>query len=888
MQGEGSMPGEHERPDFFLSRRGSVKDVAQEVADVLQEKGYAVIVQDYDVPLGVSFIDKMHEAIKNARNLVILFTRDYEESLYTRKEFTSFEAERLQDGDRHIIVLRCQDVPLRGLLADNVYQDLVGVTDPAERKRRIIAAAERQSSTERPRRRHGRTFNVPPRIPTFMGRVDELDRLDAILTRDKPAAVTQVSRVAVQGLGGVGKTSLAVEYAHHFRGLYDGVWWCHAETRTTLLASLAAIATVLEAAPPDHADIEMAARAALRRLAEHRDVWLLVYDNLTAPEEISDLLPSAGARVLITSRFSDLATWAEEVPLDVLPIAEASEFLLSRAGSSDEAGARTLAETLGRLPLALDHAAATCKLAQMSFAAYATKASSLITSAPRGVGYPRSVAATFDLAIAEAVAQCPAVEVLAAFLAHCAPERVPMALVEGSIDDETVRMQALAAFAEVSLVKHDPFEDGTPAVIVHRLVQAVARTRSESKGAAISAMQQLIARLDAIYPDDGHNNPASWPRCASLTPHVQAIRTEMPDAGARVQYASLLQKTGLNFHGRAAFTASRPLYERSLAIREEVLGSEHPDTATSLNSLALLLQDQGDLAGARPLFERALAIRKKVHGHEHPDSAASLNNLADLLQDQGDFTAAGLLFKRALAIREKVLGREHPDTATSLSYLANLLRSKGKLAAARALCERALAIRRKVLGPGHLDTATSLNNLAAVLQGQGHLGRARPLYKRALEIVETARGAEHPDTATSLNNLAVLLHQCGSLAEARPQYERALAIREKVLGPEHRATATSLCNLAGLLCDQSDFAGARPLSERALAIVEKALGPDHPDTADYLTNIAELLKKQDDLAGARRLFKRARVIQKKLAGTERSKTASRRNYRARPRRKKSK
>ena len=115
-----SAPGE--RYDFFLSRRGSVAAIAREVADVLTEKGYRVLVQDYDIPLGASFVDAMHEAVKNSRDLVILFTHDYEQSPYTRKEFTSFEAERAQSQEmRHIIVLRCEDEPLRGLLADNVY-----------------------------------------------------------------------------------------------------------------------------------------------------------------------------------------------------------------------------------------------------------------------------------------------------------------------------------------------------------------------------------------------------------------------------------------------------------------------------------------------------------------------------------------------------------------------------------------------------------------------------------------------------------------------------------------------------------------------------------------------------------------------------------------------
>jgi len=137
--------------DFFLSRRGSVAAIAREVADVLTEKGYKVLVQDYDIPLGSSFVERMHEAVRDARDLIILLTRDYEQSPYTRKEFTSFEAQRLRDlEERHIVILRCQDAPLQGLLADVIYQDLVGVEDREERKRRIIAAAERQSQTAIP------------------------------------------------------------------------------------------------------------------------------------------------------------------------------------------------------------------------------------------------------------------------------------------------------------------------------------------------------------------------------------------------------------------------------------------------------------------------------------------------------------------------------------------------------------------------------------------------------------------------------------------------------------------------------------------------------------------------------------------------------------------
>ena len=143
-RGDALMPaGAVHKFDYFLSRRGSVAAVAREVENVLATKNYKVFVQDYDIPLGTSFIEAMHEAIKNSRDLIILLTRDYETSPYTRAEFTSFEAQRLQDPQgRRIVVLRCEDAPLAGLLADRVYQDLVGVTDSEERRDRIIDAVE--------------------------------------------------------------------------------------------------------------------------------------------------------------------------------------------------------------------------------------------------------------------------------------------------------------------------------------------------------------------------------------------------------------------------------------------------------------------------------------------------------------------------------------------------------------------------------------------------------------------------------------------------------------------------------------------------------------------------------------------------------------------------
>src|SRR5262249_5662884 len=502
------------------------------------------------------------------------------------------------------------------------------------------------------------------------------------------------------GMGGGGKTALAIEYAHRFRGLYAGVCWSPAETRTGLLSTLASLAVTLSAAKAEEADAEKAAKAALGRLTEQRATWLLVYDNVPAPDAVADLLPSAGARVLITSRFSDWSELADEVPLDVLPHEEAVAFLQSRKGRSDAVGAETLAEALGRLPLALDHAAAYCKRTQMQFGDYAKKVSSLIAATPRGAGYPRSVAATFNLSIAEAAAQCPAAEPLMAYFAQCAPERIPMTLVEGALPDEAERQQAIAALAEVSLLKHDPFEDATPAVTVHRLVQAVARPRSEANRSAQDAVRRLIARLVEAYPDDADDDARLLRLCARFTPHLLVLRDEHPDdVSVFVAWPEHLHRAGCYCLARGAYSEALDLLRDALAIREKTLGPEHPETAGNLNDLAVLRMAQGELAGARLLLNRALAIREKVLGPEHPDTAESLISVAFLGLARGAFAAARPLYERALAIREKALGPEHPETAAGLAWLGDLLQDQGDFAGARPLLERALAIREKASGP---------------------------------------------------------------------------------------------------------------------------------------------------------------------------------------------
>ena len=382
--------------------------------------------------------------------------------------------------------------------------------------------------------------------------------------------------------------------------------------------------------------------------------------------------------------------------------------------------------------------------------------------------------------------------------------------------------------------------------------------------ATSAAMSLLIAMGGLALPPLG---------IASADPRV-AQATSQVDAGLDAEKVKQLDAEAERLYKAGKYAEATAIAERSLAWREVELGPEHPDTAQSLNNLALLHHVQGLYAKAEPLFQRALAIREKALGPEHPDTAQSLNYLAALNHGQGLYAKAEPLSQRGLAIREKALGPEHPDTAQSLNDLAELYGSQGLYARAEPLYQRALAIREKALGPTHPDTAKSLDRFALLNLNLGLYVKAEVLYQRALAINEKALGPQHPFTAASVNNLALSYYKMGFYAKAEPLYQRALAISEKALGPYHFNTAAGLNNLAQLYKAQGFYAKAEPLFQRALAIREKVLGPEHPDTAQSLNNLAGLYDNQGLYVKTESLYKRALAINEQALGPEHRNTAN--------------
>lgn len=791
--------------DYFVSRRGSAAAAAQEVADVLASAHYRVTIQDYDIPYGENFVAKMHEALKKARHFVALLTKDYDTAPFTQEEWTNFLAVAAPAaGERRLVVLRVEDCAPTGLFAGRVYGDLVGVTDP-ERRRDIILAAAEGRSLARPRAPRI-IRNIPPNNPGFIGRKGLLDELHRVLTAaDRPTAITQA---AIHGLGGIGKTTLAAEYAYRHLDHYAAIWWASAESRTLLIESLAELGGVLDgrrgAAASEATgakDVEAQAKAALQKLGESEKPWLLVYDNVKDPDDVRDLVPATGARILITTRWTNWYGQAVPIEIDVLAPREAADLLLRITGRTDRKGATQLARALGCLPLALDHAGAYIADTGMSFARYVERAAEFIAKAPKGANYPKSVSATFRLAIEKAIDECAAAEKLLAFLSMLAPDQIPHDLTDAVILPVGDRDDALAALHRVSLIRYQANEsDGNQAIFVHRLVRAATHARLKEAGKLAEALAVAVGRVAGAYPDRGYSDPTCWPRCKELLPHVLALREMARQAGVESeQLADVLDAAGNYLLGRGAFSDAEPLFSEAIDIGRRVLGREHLKVGQWLNNLGNLYLNSGRYSEAESCYWQAISIGAQTLGEDHPGVATRLNNLAKVLLRTGRASLAEKYFRKAIHATEKALGREHPTVAARRHNLANLLRDTGRREKADRLYRKVVAIGEKALGPDNFQVCNWRKDRANLLRDMGKYDEAESLYREVLARLIATVGAGHLAVAFTREDLSELLLLTNRLDEAHQQAAQAVAIHQQTFDAKHRWTQGAAQVLARIL-----------------------------------------------------------------------------------------
>ena len=647
-------------------------------------------------------------------------------------------------------------------------------------------------------------WNIPHnRNPNFTGREEHLTRLKDALNSGQPAALTQ----AIHGLGGVGKTQLALEYAYRNTADYDIVWWIHSEETTTMASDYADLASELKLPEKDEAD-QNVVNAAVKHWLETHPAWLLVFDNVQKPEDIRTYLPQGSAgHILITSRNPSWRGTATPLDVNVLERSESIDFLLKRTGYTDKASAGALAEALGDLPLALEQAGAYMESKGRSLSDYmdmfTEHKNRLLNKVKPSTDYPDTVATTWDLAFQEVQQTSPEGADLLYLCAYLAPDNIPIELMTEGAQYLPNPLAAAVAdpmdFDEAvePLLRYSLVEKNGETLSVHRLVQAVIHNRlaeNEKKKWAETA----VKIINNGFPGNSHD-VRNWPACVPLLPHALVAAEHAETHRVALESTGrLLNESGLFLKSRAQFTEAKKISERALAIGEAAYGPDHPTVAIYVNNLGGVLKDLGDLQGAKTNFERALAIDEAAYGPDHPTVANYVNNLGGVLKDLGDLQGAKKNLERALAIDEAAYGPDHPTVAIRVNNLGSVLQDLGDLQGAKKNFERVLAIDEAAYGPDHPDVAIDVNNLGRVLQDLGDLQGAKKNLERALAIDEAAYGPDHPTVAIRVNNLGGVLKDLGDLQGAKKNYERALAIFTKFLGEDHSNTVTVRNNIENL------------------------------------------------------------------------------------------
>ena len=836
--------------DFFVSYTQADRAWAEWLAWLLEEDGHRVLIQAWDFTPGSNWVRAMQAGTARAARTIAVLSKDYLSSVFGGAEWQAAWAADPEGQDRKLLTVRVADCDRPGLLAAVVGIDVfdAGEAEARARLRAMVAGAlagRAKPATAPPFPRAvretrfpgalPRVWNVPGHNPHFTGRGQALAALD----RELVAGAT-VTVQSVHGMGGIGKTQLAIEYAHRHATDYDAVWWIAAEEPALIPGQFAALAGRLgRPSEPDPDALRDLVHDALREVPG----WLLVFDNADSVEDIAGWIPAAPlspgvpGHVLVTTRRGGFATVGRVHDLDVVDPDEAVQLMRARVRDLAADVALRIADGLGRLPLALEQAAAYLDRTGMPAEDYLrllrTRAQDMYG---RGTVPNRTetVATLWNLSFDRVAAESPAARQLLDVCAYLAPVGIPLDLftrhpgelpepLASAVADPLTFSEDVAVTVDYSLGSRSGGE-----LQVHRLVQGALRLRAQPAGPGVNPLALAVKLLRADAPTVITGRPENWPRWSVLLPHALAAAEQFDDTaaiepgGTAAQVADdcawLLHLAAVHLQLHARLDDARQLAERSLRITKAVHGPDHPDVAVRLNNLALILRGEDHAREALPLAERALRITERAHGPDHPDVAVRLINLAAILRALDRAPEAEPMARRAVRIAEAAHGPGHPSVATAWNSLAAVLLDLARPADALALAERSARLTEAVHGPDHPEVAVRLSTVAHILTDLGRLAEARALAERALDITEAVYAPEHPVVAIRLNNLAAILRTLGHSDAALPLAERALAGTEAVHQADHPDVALRLHNLAVIVRDLGDAERARDLAARAAAI----------------------------------------------------------------------
>ncbi|MEH1823337.1 MAG: tetratricopeptide repeat protein [Nostoc sp.] len=712
--------------------------------------------------------------------------------------------------------------------------------------------------------------NIPPAVPfeKFVGREMELQNLHQQLQTSG-----QVAIVAVAGMGGVGKTELATQYAkQHLQNYQGGVCWLSAQGIDVGIQIFRFAELKFQLIAPD--DWELADRLRYCWQNWQQGNVLLVFDDVTDYKiQVQPYLPPESPRfkVLLTTRLEFDRT-LPQLPLGVLKPLAAMKLLKSLVDrerlKSEPWVAREICKSLGYLPLALELVGRYVDtMPDLSLEKLLKRLEKkrleheAVAKANPLMHYEYGVAEAFALSWEQLDEKAQGV---GCWLSLYALADIPFS-VEAIEDDDAQEFweKAIAELWKLHLIQWQ----SKGIYRLHPLIRQFFQMKLDELSNADEVKTNFTAQMVEVakqIPQQPNREDI-----LNLTPfisHIAEVATHLSNYLSNEDLIWPFTRLGWFYKGQGLYQQAEPWYKLCVEVAENRLGLQHPNVAATLNNLAELYKSTGRYREAEPLYQQALALTKRLQGDNHPDVATSLNNLAGLYEYTGRYSEAEPLYQQALALTKRLQGHNHPDVATSLNNLAGLYESTGRYSEAEPLYQQALELRKRLLDDKHPTVPTSLNNLAALYCSTGRYSKAEPLYQQALELIKRLLGDNHPNVASSLNNLAVLYYSTGRYSEAEPLYQQALALRKRLLGDNHPHVANSLNNLAALYDSTGRYSEAEPLYQQALELSKRLLGDNHPNVADSLNNLAGLYKSTGRYSEAEPLYQQALAICEQTLG----------------------
>ncbi|MBE9208208.1 tetratricopeptide repeat protein [Nostoc sp. LEGE 06077] len=636
-----------------------------------------------------------------------------------------------------------------------------------------------------------------------MGRDEELQELDKLLQENN-----QVAIAAILGMGGLGKTELALQYAMTQRENYKGgLCWLQAKVEDFGVQVVRFARTQLDLKPPEEFDLSAQVQYCWRNWREGN--VLLVVDDVTDYQQIKPYLQGVSSRfkVLMTTR-NKLGAAIKQLSLDVLQPDAALELLKSLLKETPERiereldVANQLCEWLGYLPLGLELVGRylakkqDLSLLKMMGRLKEKRLEQTATVNPEAdMTAQRGIKAAFELSWQELAEDD---KLLGCVLSLFATAPIPWNLVEKCLTEEYE--------GELEEIRDDKLlnlhllqRKGEGIYQLHPLLREFFQSKFTGVEQAEELKRSFSQVMVAVAQEIPETPTLEEINAVSLAiPHIAEVANHL------IQYVSdedlIWPFVGLSrfYEGQGLYTQAEPWCQQFLSTVQNRLGDNHPYVADSLNNLAYLYTYQGKYDQAEPLFLQVLELRQRLLGDNHPHVAESLNNLAEIYNSQGKYDQAEPLHLQALELRQRLLGDNHPHVAESLNNLAGLYYSQEKYDQAEPLLLQALQLLKRLRGDNHPHVATSLNNLAEIYNSQGKYDQAEPLHLQALELRQRLLGDNHPDVAASLNNLAELYKSQGKYDQGEPLFLQALDILERSLGANHPNTVTCRNNLANL------------------------------------------------------------------------------------------